>query len=97
MPTKSFSAALRAPILPAVVLAEVPIVGSSITAPQHFTATTSASAAPAAEAATAVMHQQPVDQILLLPGLRQFKLRAELLQLRDGLQPNGHNIRRSAW
>jgi hypothetical protein len=92
MLTKSASAALCAPILPAVVPAEVP----PIMVPQHFTATTSASAAPAAEAATGVLHQ-PVDQILLLPGLRQFKLRAEPLQLRDGLQPNGHNIRRSAW
>jgi hypothetical protein len=66
------------------VLAEVP----PITAPQHFTATTSASAAPAAEAATGVLHQ-PVDQILLLPGLRQLKSGAQLLQLGDGLRACG--------
>ena len=30
--------------------------------------------------------RQPVDQVLLLPALRQCRLRAELLQLRDGLR-----------
>ncbi len=47
-------------------------------------ADTGASAAPTAEAATE-MPRQTVDQVLLLPGLRQSHLRAQLLQLRDGL------------
>ena len=89
------SAAILALALLAVVQAEdVPV-----TVPPHFTAAalgvaaaaaivvagTSASAAPAVEAATWVL-RQPVDQILLLPGLRQSRLRAELLQIRDGLR-----------
>jgi hypothetical protein len=42
----------------------------------------------AAAAATAAnrVPQQPLDQVLLLPALRQCRLRAELLQLRDGLR-----------
>jgi hypothetical protein len=91
------SVALLAPALPPVVWAEdVPAA-----VPPHFTAAlsvaaaasivaagTSASAAPAVEAATGVL-RQPVDQVLLPPGLRQFKSRAELLQLRDGLRARG--------
>jgi hypothetical protein len=49
---------------------------------------TSASAAPAIEAATEMPHQT-VDQILLLPGLRQLKSGAQLLQLGDGLHARG--------
>jgi hypothetical protein len=48
-------------------------------------ADTCASAAPAAEAA-AEMPRQTVDQILLLPGLRQLISGAQLLQLGDGLR-----------
>jgi hypothetical protein len=93
------SAALFAPALPAVVrAADVPAA-----VPPHFAAAalgvaaaaaaivvtgTSPSAAPAVEATTGVL-RQPVDQILLLPGLRQFESRAEFLQLRDGLRARG--------
>jgi hypothetical protein len=49
---------------------------------------TSASAAPAIEAATE-MPRQTVDQILLLPGLRQLISGAQLLQLGDGLRARG--------
>jgi hypothetical protein len=55
------------------------------------TAGTSASDAPAADAA-AEMPRQTVDQILLLPGLRQLKSGAQLLQLGDGLRARGHRI-----
>jgi hypothetical protein len=74
------------------------------TAPPHFTAAalgvaaaaaplavaadTSASAAPAAGAATE-MQRQTVDQILLLPGLRQLISGAQLLQLGDSLRARG--------
>ena len=51
-------------------------------------ADTSASAAPATGAATE-MPRQTVDQILLLPGLRQLKSGAQLLQLGDGLHARG--------
>ena len=51
-------------------------------------ADTRASAAPAVEAA-AEMPRQTVDQILLLPGLRQLKSGAQLLQLGDGLRARG--------
>ena len=52
-------------------------------------ADTSASAAPAVEDATE-MPRQTVDQILLLPGLRQLISGAQLLQLGDGLRARGH-------
>jgi hypothetical protein len=45
----------------------------------------SASAAPAVED-VAQMPRQTVDQILLLPGLRQLESGAQLLQLGDGLR-----------
>jgi hypothetical protein len=48
----------------------------------------STSAAPAAGAAAEMPHQT-VDQILLLPGLRQVKSGAQLLQLGDGLCARG--------
>ena len=51
-------------------------------------ADTSASAAPAVEAA-AEMLRQTVDQILLLPGLRQLKSGAQLLQLTRSLRARG--------
>jgi hypothetical protein len=51
-------------------------------------ADTRASAASAAEAATEMPHQT-VDQILLLPGLRQLISGAQLLQLGDGLLARG--------
>jgi hypothetical protein len=82
----------------AVVVAEqVPVaVPSLCTAALGITAAaaivvaagTSASAAPAAEAATE-MPRQTVDQILLLPGLRQLISGAQLLQLGDGLRARG--------
>ena len=106
MLAEAASAALLALALLAVVVAEdVPV-----TVTPHFTATlgvaaaaaivaagTSASAAPAVEAANRVQHHQPVDQILLLPGLRQFESRAELLQLRDGLRARAHTTSDEAW
>jgi hypothetical protein len=68
------------------LLAAVPEHSTSI--PDVAAATTivvaGTSASSAVEAAIGVL-LQPVDQIMLLPGLRQFKSRAELLQLRDGL------------
>jgi len=51
-------------------------------------ADTRASAAPAAGAA-AETPRQTVDQILLLPGLRQLISGAQLLQLGDGLRARG--------
>jgi hypothetical protein len=51
-------------------------------------ADTSASAAPALKDATE-MRRQTVDQILLLPGLRQLISAAQLLQLGDGLRARG--------
>jgi hypothetical protein len=51
-------------------------------------AATSASAAAAAGAATE-MPRQTVHQILLLAGLRQLILGAQLLQLGDGLRARG--------
>jgi hypothetical protein len=47
-----------------------------------------ASAAPAVEDATEVP-RQTVDQVLLLPGLRQQKSGTQLLQLGDGLRARG--------
>ena len=52
-------------------------------------ADTCASAAPAAESTTE-MPRQTADQILLLPGLRQLKSGAQLLQLGHGLRERGH-------
>jgi hypothetical protein len=49
---------------------------------------TRTSAARATEAA-AEMPRQTVNQILLLPGLRQLKAGAQLLQLGDGLRARG--------
>jgi sulfite reductase beta subunit-like hemoprotein len=49
---------------------------------------TRASAAPATEAASEML-RQTVNQILLLPGLRQLKAGAQLLQLGDGLRACG--------
>jgi hypothetical protein len=46
----------------------------------------SAGSTSAVETASAVVLLQPVDQLLLLPGLPHSRLRAELLQLRDGLR-----------
>jgi hypothetical protein len=90
----------------AVVVAEdVPVaVPSLCTAALGVTATTalvvaadtSASAAPTIEAVTE-MPRQTVDQILLLPGLRQLKSGAQLLQLGDGLRARADKeTRRSA-
>jgi hypothetical protein len=61
---------------------------ATATAAAVVAAGTSASAAPAAGAA-AEMPRQTVDQILLLPGLRQLKSGAQLLQLGDGLRARG--------
>jgi hypothetical protein len=87
------SATLPALVPLAVVVAEdVPVtvqrlfctstydVAAAAAAAIVVAADTRASAAPAVEAATE-MPCQAVDQILLLPGLRQFKSGAQLLQL----------------
>jgi hypothetical protein len=63
-------------------------VGVTATTALVVTVDTSASAAPAVEAATE-MPRQTVDQILLLPGLRQLISGAQLLQLGDGLRARG--------
>jgi hypothetical protein len=63
-------------------------LGVAATAALAVAADTGASAAPAVEAATE-MPRQTVDQILLLPGLRQLKSGAQLLQLGDGLRARG--------
>jgi hypothetical protein len=63
-------------------------VTATATATIVVTAGTRASAAPAAETA-AEMPRQTVDQILLLPGLRQLKSGAQLLQLGDRLRARG--------
>jgi hypothetical protein len=92
------SAALLAAVLAAVVVAEdAPVaVPALCTAALGVTATTAlvvaadtgTSTAPAIAAATE-MPRQTVDQILLLPGLRQLKSGAQLLQLGDGLHARG--------
>jgi hypothetical protein len=63
-------------------------LGIAATATLIVAAGTRASAAPAVEAATE-MPRQTGDQILLLPGLRQLKSGAQLLQLGDGLRMRG--------
>ena len=89
--------ALSAGVPLAVVVAEqMPVaVAALCTAALGITAAalvvtvdTSASAAPAVEAATE-MPRQTVEQILLLPGLRQLKLGAHLLQLSHVLRARG--------
>ena len=92
------SAALLAAAPPAVVVAEdVPVtvpplctaaLGVAAAAAIVVAAGARASAAPAAEPATE-MPRQTVDQILLLPGLRQVKSGTQLLQLGDGLRARG--------
>jgi hypothetical protein len=93
------SAALFAvdPPLAVVVAEQVPVavpplctaaLGVTATTAIVVAADTSASAAPAAEAA-AEMPRQTVDQILLLPGLGHLKSGAQLLQLGDGLRARG--------
>ena len=94
LPVHAAAAALLALVLPAVVRAEDP----PMAVPAHCTAAVGIAAAAAAaiitsaataSAAAAVdvaprTPRQPVDQLLLLPALRQSRLRAELLQIRDG-------------
>jgi hypothetical protein len=63
-------------------------LGVTATAAIVVAADTRVSAAPATEAA-AEMPRQTVNQILLLPGLRQLKAGAQLLQLGDGLRARG--------
>ena len=92
------STTLPAGVPLAVVVAEdVPVavpplctaaLAVTFTAAIVVTADTRTSAAPATEAATE-MPRQTVDQILLLPGLRQLKSGAQLLQLGDGLRARG--------
>jgi hypothetical protein len=92
------SAALPAGVPLAVVVAEdVPVavpalctaaLGVTAAAALVVAADTSASAAPA-DGAAAEMPRQTVDQILVLPGLRQLKPGAQLLQLGDGLRARG--------
>ena len=89
------SATLPAGMPLAVVVAEdVPVavpplctatLGVTAAAAIVVAADTCASAAPAAEPATE-MPRQTVDQILLLPGLRQMISGAQLLQLGDSLR-----------
>jgi hypothetical protein len=97
------STALSAAVSLAVVVAEdVPVaVPALCTAALGVTAATAivvvagarARAAPAVEAA-AEMPRQTVDQILLLPGLRQLESGAQLLQLGDGLRARGQRNQR---
>ena len=92
------SATLPAMVPLAVVVAEqVPVavpplctatLGVTATTALVVAADTSASAALAVEA-VAEMPRQTVDQILLLPGLRQMKSGAQLLQLGHGLRARG--------
>jgi hypothetical protein len=70
--------------VPALCTAALGIAAAAIV----VAAGTGASAAPAVEAATEMPHQT-VDQILLLPGLRQLKSGAQFLQLGDGLHARG--------
>jgi hypothetical protein len=91
------SAALLALNSPAVVLAD----DLTMAVPAHCTtalglaaaaaavARTSAGSTSATGTASAVL-LQPVDQLLLLPGLPHSRVRAELLQLRDGLRAGKH-------
>jgi hypothetical protein len=88
--------ALLALVLPAVVRAE----DFPMAVPAHCTAAVRIAAAAAAAIITSAaatsaaatvdvaprVPRQPVDQLLLLPALRQSRLRAELLQVRDGLR-----------
>ena len=98
------SAAVFALVLMAVVWAEDP----PMAVPSHC-ATALATATPATTivagsrtiAAATVdaairVPRQPVDQVLLLPALRQCRLRAELLQLRDGLRADRNTRRRES-
>jgi hypothetical protein len=80
------SAALPAGVPLAVVVAkDVPV-----TLPALCTAALGVTAAAAlVVAAGTEMPHQTVDQILLLPGLRQLKSGAQLLQLGDGLRARG--------
>jgi hypothetical protein len=71
--------------VPALCIADL---GVTATAAIVVAADTRTSAAPAAETA-AEMPRQTVNQILLLPGLRQLKSCAQLLQLGDGLRARG--------
>jgi hypothetical protein len=64
------------------------IIGITAAAPIAVAADTRASAAPSAGAATE-MPRQTVDQILLLPGLRQLISGAQLLELGDSLCARG--------
>jgi hypothetical protein len=74
------------------VLCTAAALGVAATAAIVVAAGTSASAAAAAGAA-AQMPRQTVDQILLLPGLRQLISGAQLLQLGDGLRARGQTRR----
>jgi hypothetical protein len=90
------STALPAGVPPAVVVAkDVPVtvpalctaaLGVAAAAPLVVAAGTRAGAAPASIEAATEMPHQTVDQILLLPGLRQLKSGA---QLGDGLRARG--------
>jgi hypothetical protein len=100
------SSALSAVVPPAVVVADdVPVAvpalctaalgvaAAAAAAAIAVTAGASTSAVPAAEAC-AEMPRQTVDQILLLPSLRQLKSGAQLLQLGDGLRARGQTNQR---
>jgi hypothetical protein len=96
------SAALSAVVPLAVVVAkDVPVTVPALCTALAVTAATAivvavgarASAAPAVEAAAEIPHQT-ADQILLLPGLRQLKSGAQLLQLGDGLRARGQTNQR---
>jgi hypothetical protein len=96
------SAALLALNSPAVVLAD----DATMAVPAHSTPAlglaaaaivavgASAGSTTAAVDAASVVPLQPVDQLLLLPGLPHSRLRAELLQLRDGLRAGNHKVGR---
>ena len=86
----------------AVVLAD----DCTMAVPAHCTAALGLAAAAAIVAAGAIAGSasagraasavplQSVDQLLLLPGLPHSRLRAELLQLRDGLRAGKHKVGR---
>ena len=70
--------------VPALCTAALGVIAAALV----VTVDTSASTAPTIEAATE-MPRQTVDQILLLPGLRQLISGAQLLQLGHGLCARG--------
>jgi hypothetical protein len=83
-------AVVRAEDVPTTVPAYLSTAARTSTAPTLVTVAGAPPApAPAVHAHAAVLRQL-VDEVLLLPGLRQSRVRAQLLQLRDGLRTCAH-------